>query len=478
MAECEAPSFSLGLDLALDTPPHSPLHPPPPAAPNEDEEPQPSCFDADDDIEEFSSQEDPVQVHAPPSARNHSVCSSSKVSLNGCGVLTPHSSSNCGERKGKQNSDIPASVKLETGQSGLVFPKLTASPLRRFQLLDSDSDSDDPVDEDVFGANKVHACSKEATCNQSKPSTSLEQNRKTSVNANQNEDLWKDFSPVKSFSIPTPAFNEIYEEYFHSTKRKEAEKSNIDISASHNERHLGVSSSCQKDQQLWESADPVPPAHHYFFHEDPRIRQLIRSRLCNFSPLGINKVNQQPNVSHIDYMGQFNNEGASKTQGVEKGYVNNSTSRKRKSKKLIDEETFNASEGWVDPKIISPSRGGETSRKKATKRNSSKNSVSKRKNETNKSSISNVSCASADWVEPKSCSSMPKDAGKRRVQASGQSAGHWYTSSDGRKVYVNKSGQELTGQVAYRQYRKENGAGFRKSKKKTGAKKTNAKKRN
>jgi hypothetical protein len=29
---------------------------------------------------------------------------------------------------------------------------------------------------------------------------------------------------------------------------------------------------------------------------------LVRSRLCNFFPLGVNSVNQQQNVSHIDYM--------------------------------------------------------------------------------------------------------------------------------------------------------------------------------
>lgn len=98
MAECDAPSFSLGLDFSfdLDTPPHSPLRadPPPSASPGDDPGPQvpdpetrpdpprsilkrlrrgpppssvsqqvepPPCFDADDDIEEFSSQEDPIQ---------------------------------------------------------------------------------------------------------------------------------------------------------------------------------------------------------------------------------------------------------------------------------------------------------------------------------------------------------------------------------------------------------------------------------
>lgn len=124
-------------------------------------------------------------------------------------------------------------------------------------------------------------------------------------------------------------------------------------------------------------------------------------------------------IGSFDFRGQFDNGEASKTKGVPKGYVNGSTSRKNRSKNFVDGETFNASEGWVDPKNVSSFSGGKSNRKKATKRNSTK------------SSTSNVS---ANWVEPKSCTSMPKDAGKRRVQASGQSAGHWFTGSDGRKV--------------------------------------------
>jgi hypothetical protein len=102
----------------------------------------------------------------------------------------------------------------------------------------------------------------------------------------------------------------------------------------------------------------------------------------------------------FDSRGQFDNRG--------------STSRKTQSKKL------NGSEGWVDPKIISSG-----SRKRATKRNNTKSSASKSKN--NETSKLNSSDVSANWVEP-------KDAGQRRVQASDQSAGHWYTGSDGRKV--------------------------------------------
>ncbi|KAG5053366.1 hypothetical protein JHK87_005564 [Glycine soja] len=413
MENFEVPSFSLGLD---ETPPHSPIHPPPSPADLHvsDSDPEsrpypprpllkrfrrdlpPPCLDADDDIEEFSSQEDPDQGHAFPSAwnRNHSVCSSSKVSLNGSGVLTPHSCSNSSSRDRKRkelSNDVPASS--------------------RFQLL---SDSDD-LDVDVGAANKANLDS------------NLEKNKKTLLD----EDLWKDFSPVKNVSVPTPAFNEMCEEYFRSAYCKEV--GGGDVSKSFNERNPGVSSSCQRDQQQQESTDPVHPAHSYFFHEDPRIRRLVCSRLRNFNPLGtINTVNQQPNVSHIDYMRQFGNGGASNMQGVQNGRVSNSTRGKNKSSNLNVEGYFDASGGWVDPKFVSPFSHGKSSRKKATKRNSTKNSVSKSNNKTNKSNPSNQS--SEGWVEPRSCTSLPKDAGKRRVQASGQSAGHWFTSPEGRKA--------------------------------------------
>ncbi|XP_045818674.1 uncharacterized protein LOC123911315 [Trifolium pratense] len=559
MAECEAPSFSLGFDLDLhNTPPNSPNHNitnlivpdsesdhetrpdphrrifkrlrqglPSPSVQHRTE--PPSFIDAaedhdDDDIEEFSSQDEPVQVSAPSSVRNRSVCSSSKVSLKGVGVLIPHSYTNPRKKTRKQDLEVPASVGLETSQSGTVFRKTAASPLRKFQLIDSDDD-DDIVGEDVNCGNKPSpSTSMGPMCNRNTPVASFEQNNKTQVddlNRNQ-EDLWKNLSPVKNFSIPmdiqasaglkteqsesvfpnpkleasplrkfqlidsdddddvivigenklgpssstgnqatrlsslkqdrkvqfvdvnqnqkhlspvknfsipTPAFNDVCEEYFRSANNTQVPKSN------NNETHHGVNSECQTDEQVWEAAGPLPPAHHYYFHDDPRVQELVLSRLCNFSLLGVNRLDQQQN---IDYMGQFDSGG--------------STSRRSKSKNL------NGSEGWVDPKIISSS----SSRKKATKRNSTKSSAKKsKKNETSKL---NSSDASANWVEP-------KDAGQRRVHASDQSTGHWYTGSDGRKVYVDKNGKESTGRSAYRLYRKESGATFKKSKKKTSAKK-------
>ncbi|KAK1581924.1 hypothetical protein Q3G72_010218 [Acer saccharum] len=221
----------------------------------------------------------------------------------------------------------------------------------RFQLLDSDSDSDHPsISEDVSkGAHRIDPPSKESK------SVASGEKRKVSLITPQKDDLWKDFCPMMGSHIPTPALDAVCEEYFQSAKEKNA----------------GV----------------VP-----------------------------DRGNQQPSASDIDYMSQFSNGGASNQKGTQKVNNNRSTTRGRNSR------------------------------------------------------------ASGGWVDPKSSATIAKDAGKRQVHASGgQSAGHWYTSPEGRKVYFSKNGQELTGQIAYRQYRKENGAGFRKSKKKTNSRKKKTK---
>ncbi|KAK1583418.1 hypothetical protein Q3G72_023617 [Acer saccharum] len=222
-----------------------------------------------------------------------------------------------------------------------------------FQLLDSDSDSDSDhpsISEDVSkGAHRIDPPSKESK------SVASGEKRKVSLITPQKDDLWKDFCPMMGSHIPTPALDEVCEEYFQSAKEKNA----------------GV----------------VP-----------------------------DRGNQQPSASDSDYMSQFSNGGASNQKGTQKVNNNRSTTRGRNSR------------------------------------------------------------ASGGWVDPKSSATIAKDAGKRRVHASGgQSAGHWYTSPEGRKVYLSKNGQELTGQIAYRQYRKENGAGFRKSKKKTNSRKKKTK---
>ncbi|XP_052151328.1 uncharacterized protein LOC127769737 [Oryza glaberrima] len=74
------------------------------------------------------------------------------------------------------------------------------------------------------------------------------------------------------------------------------------------------------------------------------------------------------------------------------------------------------------------------------------------------------------WVTPNKRMPVATQVGRRRVNPAGMSgSGHWLTGDDGKKVYISKDGQELTGRVAYRQYQRESGKGFRQSKKKSSA---------
>ncbi|KAK9050736.1 hypothetical protein SSX86_030293 [Deinandra increscens subsp. villosa] len=363
--------------------------------------------DDDDDIDDFSSQED---EHL--STHHHSVCNSSKFPLNGHGVLT--------KQKGKKRQNVvindPESVITSCNKP--QFPKLTVSPLRRFQLHDSDSDFDDPFFTE--GATDKTCNGSESYFNRAAPDfvqpVRLNQQRKLneSVNTTTRKDLWEDFRPEKSCRIPTPALDEFCEEYFSSMKDKSKSQSNI----GKNNQNIHVTSS------VIDLGDPLPPAHQYFFHNDPRVQDLVRSRLPNFFPLNAaNRDSELPSTSNIDYMGQFSHDAKSKQAAGTNKAETSSRKNSRKSK------TQDTSQGFMNPKF-------------STKK-------------------------------------VPKDAGKRRVQADGQAAGagagagHWFTNQEGKRVYVSKNGQELTGRAAYMHYKKEGGGGFKNKK----AKKSTTKKK-
>ncbi|KAL8205623.1 hypothetical protein R6Q57_009174 [Mikania cordata] len=160
----------------------------------------------------------------------------------------------------------------------------------------------------------------------------------------------------------------------------------------------------------------LPKAYHYFFHDNPRIQELVRSRLPNFFPLGSNlNINpEQLGTSKIDYMRRFSI-GESSKQAVRTIEKKKSSTSMKISRNL---ETDEMSQGWVNPKL------------------------------------------SVDKL-------TVKRAVKRKFRSACQTSGHWLTNSDGNKVYVGKSGQKLTGRVAYIQYKKESGLGFKKVKRKS-----------
>ena len=111
-----------------------------------------------------------------------------------------------------------------------------------------------------------------------------------------------------------------------------------------------------------------------------------------------------------------------------------STRGRNKSKISNTKEVLLASGGWMDPKTTYLSSRGEASKQNATQKINVKNRSTKGRNKSKKSNAEEVLHAPGSWVEPKSHASTPKDAGKRRVHANGQSAGHWFTNSEGRKV--------------------------------------------
>ncbi|XP_075522962.1 uncharacterized protein LOC142555766 [Primulina tabacum] len=342
-------------------------------------------YDVDDEIEGFSSEEDCPRVGNLP---GRSICSSSKPSLHGRQVLATQS----------------GSLWKSTNREQVLGASTSVSPLRRFQLIDSDSD--DPSDgKDVSTVGRLTSSSRKMQSNPRQHAASgFFGTGKASV-GNHETDLWNEFCKEKSFHIPTPAFDEVCDEFFRSSKSENEVV--IDGEDSNNGKNWDVGS--------------FPPAHRYFFHIDSRIQKLVRDRLPNFFPLGAakNQEHKQQTASVIDYMHQF-------------GHEENS------------ERTF------------------ETSSMR-TKRNVSKsNSVMPEDSE--------------NWVNTKGCG-IPKNAGKRRVHAASKSGGHWYTNSSGQRVYVSRNGQQLSGQSAYRGYRKESGIGFKNLKKKAAAKKKTAAKK-
>ncbi|ONI13260.1 hypothetical protein PRUPE_4G212300 [Prunus persica] len=403
-------------------------------------EPATPIRNIDDDIEEFSSPEDIIRDAYRPT-QYQTVSSSSKIPLHGSGVLTSQSSCHSMGRKRKPASDVSASVVRGNGS------RVTCN---------------------------VDPSSKKQHFNSCHSASTSETKKKLSVPQDGGDvDLWKDFSPIKKFSIPTPALDEVCQEFLQSAKDKTTQKLGRDSCLHTNEIFQETTCCVQDVEQLWNVADPLPPAHHYFFHDDPNIRKLVCSRLPNFFPLGINiRGNQQNGSSVIDYMGQFSNGEASKQKVNQKIHLDQSSKRRNKSNISNVEEGLHASGGWMNPKG------------KAAQKGSVNKSSRKVRNRSAKSNFGNGEHTSGNWVEPRS------NASTKRIQAnaqpsgqwstpsaSGQAAGHWYTGPGGRKVYVSKTGQEVTGSAAYRLYRKESGARSVKARKTKGKKEKGSKKR-
>ncbi|GAB2217858.1 hypothetical protein Droror1_Dr00001070 [Drosera rotundifolia] len=369
-----------------------------------------SSLVVEDDIEEFSDEDDCGGATAElEGVRQHSLCST-KVSLRSRGVLTRQTEASTSGAKRKQTSSNHAS--LDTSREKPKFPKLAGSPVRRFQLIDSDSDEPSNVAHisrndksvDVFKQTSHDKGQSKSAC---EPEAHVMQPR----------DPWESFHPEIP-SVPTPALDSFCENYFRTDRGKNADVAPVHQSCPSNLK--SINGEAVKEKQI-ESECYLPPAHRYFFHAEPRIRELVRTRLPHFVPLAaVNNAGfQQQDESLIDYRSQFSHGKGPKKQDNAKVTPKTTGRTRKRSKKSNVEDSSNPSGKWVDPRH----------------------------------------------------QSTPSDAGRRRIHANGQNSGHWLTGENGKKVYVSKNGKQLSGKIAYTQYRKDTGAGFRGSRKKAGTKK-------
>ncbi|WOL12212.1 hypothetical protein Cni_G20978 [Canna indica] len=377
----------------------------------------------DDDIEEFSSPEDNASRDTHSSVRSSVLSGASKFSLQNHGVLA-RKSTKLMAQKISPASDAAASTVSHENNHKKLFAKPNITPIRKIYLLSSDSDSSSNEDGCMYD-NKA----KTAKLRHKNPIIENEEESCFNYRNPKEDSFWKDFSPRKNINLATPALDQFCDEYFKSMGGSKSEKHREEETAfctsgvigskklvDNIEENCGQKSITGETNQKCKLPNSAPPAFQYFYHDDIRIQMLVKQRLCYFVPLGA-EVQKQPGIENLNYMCQF------ETRDVH--------SRAGKTRKRTSE--------------------GSSIKGKNPK-------VSCRKEPSN---------ATGGWTNPRDGAAIAKDAGKRRVSADGHpsDSGHWFTQ-DGKKVYVTKKGQELTGRIAYRQYRKESGAGFRKSRKK------------
>lgn len=290
-----------------------------------------------------------------------------------------HPSTRSRDLSGVTNTSDPSSKRKEPGN----MP--TRSPLRRLQLLDSDSEDDCPsTRRDLSRVTKTNN-----SCSKVQPSVANKPKRK------EPRDLWKDFSPAAVSKIQTPALDDVCQDYFSSIKKSTSSTAQKQSSAVASSSNSGL---FQQNEHFLDSSNPTPPSHRFFLHSDPRIQNLARKRLPNFFPLGI--LNDRENRREeclIDYMCviflfPFLFSYVQSSFSKELTYISQCYCRNQFGSNGSSKTGVSSSKRC---------RGGQT-----------------------KSKVSNSKARSA----------VPKDAGKRRVSANTGSAGHWFTSAEGRKV--------------------------------------------
>lgn len=251
-----------------------------------------------------------------PSTQSHITCSNSKFSLLHRGFLRGDNS------EPKQTTSKPTSASggistltgLETSNKNKgVFPRLTISPIRKINLIVSDSDD---------SSGSKGECKKEETVGSLKKGkyshekcSSLEEKESLATKF-QKESFWKDFSPMRTVRLETPALDEFCNEYFRSVKDQNVnqDKGKIKSSGFSSCRGLGADGKNEVLNSLndisgkvdinWDFSSPRPPSFQYFCHNDSRIQTLVRRSLPHFIPLGVKNDTevQQFGAKNLDYM--------------------------------------------------------------------------------------------------------------------------------------------------------------------------------
>ena len=229
----------------------------------------------------------------PPSVGSCSTSSNSKFSLLNCGVLMTQSATKVKTSKFTQTSNSSASKSLEESCTKKLLPKITISPMRKIHLLHSDTDADD--DENQNKAKKLVSPVKKSQefihkYMQEKPTLQQNSMPQGSTTVQKSEATMND-------NWATPAFDEFCNEYFKSTnnagssQQKEGNSfccsklSQPKYSIGEMEGHFQQQST-SSGAVLDDNLDGHPPAMHYFFHHDPRVRDLVHDRLNHFFPIG------------------------------------------------------------------------------------------------------------------------------------------------------------------------------------------------
>ncbi|CAM0902912.1 unnamed protein product [Alopecurus aequalis] len=372
-----------------------------------------------------------------PSVGSCRTSSNSKFSLLSQSVLTTQSTRKAKITKCTPSSSSVLSKPLEESCTKKLLPKITISPLRKIHFLDSDTDSDDNKSRNKAKKPVSPIKKRQASMDkyvQKKHNSKSEGSSVAQKNKDNTNDSWA-----------TPALDDFCSEYVQ--KKHTLQK---------NSKSEG-SSVVQKNKDNMNDSWATPALDDFCSEYFQSVQDSRPSQQKEVNRLSGSKVPRPYNsVSEIGE--HFQHESSSSRAVPEENLTDSHPPAMHyffHHDKMIQKLVRERLQHFVPI-------GAETSQG---------NEYGVEENLNYRNHFGQSGDANGRWVTPNQTTSFPTDFGKRRVHASGtqSGSGHWFTGEDGRKVYVSKNGQELSGRGAYRQYRKESGKGFRKFKKKGSA---------